>query len=775
MKHFYLLLFSIFFLFSHAQAASTFRDNVKYRLSCKIYENGTLALGSEHGSSAYYYYVTSTNQCSDGWWYITASDNGYYIQNAQNNQYITYTGNRINQIAKGLEPTFAPKGTASEWTLVEENGYWTIRNVGDASQWFNLRLDGSYLLGSYAGSGSDNEQFKIYDENGKEVTTNGNVGGGSFQTTIDTLLLNNKTLIYDKASQTYFATIPDTLQQGGTWRTTLHYTLIDKELTNTSLQLSGAKVLNGDTIIIDNPTCQEYYTLTLTADNEVSATARLRFTFLPIVDITLASCNGNDYTMGSMRVNDASNATFDEVLSAKFKYRGATAQSFPKKSYAIKICDADGKSLDHSFFSLREDKSWILDAMYVDRACMRNRVGTDLWNDFAVKPYYADKEPDVLTGTRGHFVEVFLNGSYHGLYCMTEKIDRKQLKLKKFKEASKSDTGENEIHGLLYKSGDWSYEVLMGHEIDTKYYPHHAPANYANTLGVESWRGYEIKSPDFEEEAVDWQPLYNAINFVATSSQADFDKGVGTYFDYPMLRDYYLFIDLMLATDNHGKNMHFYIYDNAKSKYQKMCIAPWDLDGTFGQNYYAETNYTSDATQDFDTFLWKYEHGQNTLYTMLESSSLGWHEYLSTRYSELRTTYFAPENLAKRFATYASLFANSQADLREQSSWPKYHSALQTEASYAENWVKQRIAALDKKYGYDPTLTNINQAETEKYFTANGAKGAITITTAKPTMVRIYSLSGILLRNVNVSQGFTALAGFQAGSYIVNGCKVIVK
>ena len=94
--------------------------------------------------------------------------------------------------------------------------------------------------------------------------------------------------------------------------------------------------------------------------------------------------------------------------------------------------------------------------MAVDPACMRNRVATDIWNDFSTAPYYKDREKKVRTGTRGRFVEVFLNGRYYGIYCMTEKMDRKQLKLKKFKSAAESTSGSDEVHGLLYKSSQWS-------------------------------------------------------------------------------------------------------------------------------------------------------------------------------------------------------------------------------------------------------------------------------------------------------------------------------
>lgn len=776
MRKFYLFLFSLFVLCSWAvQAAPTFNSSSRYRFSCKRYGSGVLALGSAHGAQPYFYYLTDTEQCDDGWWYITATANGWYIQNAQSMQYITYTGQRIGQKAKGLEPTNYPQGNASEWQLVEEgDGYWSVRNVQDPTQWFNQRVDGSYLLGSYPGSGTDNELFKIYDETGKEVHSSGTVGG-SLQSAVDTLLLGGKPLVYDKKSQTYYASVPSAMREQSAWATALHYVLSEGQPADAQLSIENTEALQGDSILISPLTCDEDYTLSLAQGEEVLASAKLRFTFLPIVEMTLASCNGTDYTMGEMRVVNPESEGYDSLFTAKMKYRGATAQSFPKKSYAVKFCDAEGSSVNRSFFGLREDKSWILDAMYVDRACMRNRVATDLWNDFATLPYYAEKEPDALTGTRGRFVEVFLNGTYHGLYCMTEKIDRKQLKLKKFKEAEKTDTGVEEIHGLLYKSSDWTYEVFMGHELNNKYYPHHAPSSYNNWLGVETWRGFEIKYPDFEKEAVDWKPLYDAINFVATSSQINFDRDVKTKFDYPMLRDYYLFIELMLATDNHGKNMFYYVYDEAKEKYQKLSVAPWDMDGTFGQNYYAETSYTNDATQDFDTFLWKYEHGQLTLFSMLEKSSLDWDEDLATRYAELRSSWFNPDSLAARFAGYASLFADSHADQREQTAWPKYHSDLQSEATYAEDWVKERIAALDEKYGYDPTVTGITPAKAEDYLSVVGSKGAIAVKTSRPTKVFIYNLQGILVRTTNVGRGLTPIYGLVPGAYVVNGKKVIVE
>lgn len=229
--------------------------------------------------------------------------------------------------------------------------------------------------------------------------------------------------------------------------------------------------------------------------------------------------------------------------------------------------DAEGNSVDRQFLGLREDNNWILDAMAIDRACMRNRVATDLWNDFATKPYHQKWEKKALTGTRGKFVEVFLNGKYNGLYCMTEKIDRKQLKLKKLKQAENG--GNDVIRGSLFKSYDWTYETLMGHYPDISDYPKKAPSNYNNFNKQEAWCGYELKYPDYEDEPIDWAPLWNAINFVSTSSDEQFVQEFADYFDRPVVDDYYLFMEIILASDNHGKNMYYFNYDQLGSESKK--------------------------------------------------------------------------------------------------------------------------------------------------------------------------------------------------------------
>lgn len=1011
------LFFFALLAFGISKAAPEFKDNVKYRFSCKKYNAydgyGSVTLGANHGKTAELYYLTTSTYSDDSWWYIRKQGNGYVIVNAKSGQYMTFTSTRLEGKTKGITLTSSATTSASQWTFSTESyydGYCMVLNVQNPDQCFNLRMDGSYLLGSYSGSGGQNELFKIYDEQGNDVLSGSSSGGGetggggtgggdtgtssdnfktetkgkssqgeywertqlkqpvvyttsvadpvlysivnlrtgryvgvgtsmntqttcltevyspssrtqfyfvqsgtgvqiftkegqyvstnyptpdnsisdkraglrvvsgmpngnlwdfgwttntysgytltkldnlsstdatqyeynswndysldnvtgsasvhevglyeandagssfvftsadvrhaiylqnqgidmgidlnpsTFADATDSIRLNNKQLVYDKSSNTYYYPLPTTLRQGGTFSPTFTYKLKDQFASDYLIKINGSEANAEGKLKFEDPNCTNNYSMELITKStgEVYKSSTLRFTYLPLVEIKVSTCNGKTYTTGSLCVTAATTQGFDSTFIAAFKYRGASSSNYPKRSYAIKLRDAYGNSIDRKILGYRSDNNWILDAMYIDRACMRNRVSTDLWNDYSVKPYYADRENKVRTGTRGEFVEVFLNGSYWGLYCMTEKMDRKQLKLKKYVPASESTTYKTEPHGFLYKSKDWSYEVLMGHKPDERSFPYTEVSKVYNYLGQESWCGFEQKYPDAKDEYVDWTPLRDAVNFVATTDvQSTFDREIGNYFDLPILRDYYLLIELALATDNHGKNMFFYAYDQAGAEGNKISVCPWDMDGTFGQNWEADTTYTQNTQQDFEEMLWKHEHGQLTLFLNLKMGSLGWRKMLADRYCELRPTFFDPDKLAQRFLDYASLFADGYADIREQKKWGssqgRIHKKLQWGAQYAARWVKNRIKYMDKRYGYEPVIDGINDAKAEAYFAAQGGAGAIAVNVGKAQTIRIYSVSGALARTVQVEAGFTPIQGFTPGVYVVNGTKVIVK
>ena len=447
----------------------------------------------------------------------------------------TYSGYTITKL-DNLSTTDATQYEYNSW-----NDYSLDNNTGSSNVHEVGLYEGDDAGSSFVFTSADLRHAKYLQNKGIDFGLD--VTPKAFAEAFDSLRINDKQLVYDGKGNAYFATLPEGMRNGGDYTAKVTYKLKATNAEGYTLKVNGQEPDADGYVTFDNVDCETLYPIELTnASENVDLSAKIRFTFLPIVELNCSSVNSKAYTTGSLRVTDPASLGYDSLMIAAFKYRGASSSNYPKRSYAIKLRDENGNSVDRKLLGYRSDNNWILDAMYIDLACMRNRV------------------KKVRTGTRGKFVEVILNGQWWGLYCMTEKMDRKQLKLKKFVPAAQSTTGENEVHGVLYKSNQWTYEVFMGHESnddnDNKQviYPHKKVSDYKNILGQETWCEYEFKYPDYEDEAVEWRPLHDAANMVATSFILNIDS-VKSRFDYPMLRDYYLFIDLLLATDNHGKNL----------------------------------------------------------------------------------------------------------------------------------------------------------------------------------------------------------------------------
>lgn len=775
-------------------AAVGIKDGGKYRIVCQKYATGCLVLGERHDKAPLLFYDTEGAEVpTDAWWVVSKRDGGYTFKNAATGEFMVYKEGKVKNeaglyTAKGIQLSDAAKDDFAVW-MIEPNdkGFATIENAGQTGQFFNLRMDGSFLLGTYVSAGSENGCFQLFDEKGAPAITAG--GEEEVRPTdglwafADSLRVGGKDLPYDAYNREFFLPLPDTVRESGRLVTMVEAKWAG-DAEGLSLRICGQVVGNDGRVCLKNIDCEMPATIdVLRNGEEIVASAPLNMTFLPVVEVSAKKCNTDSYVMGRLRVTDPNEDGYDAVMNAGFRYRGASSTMYPKKSFAVKLYDAEGNSLDHEFFGLRNDNNWILDAMYIDGACMRNRVSTDLWNDFATQPYHRRNgwEKKAKTGTRGIFVEVFLNGRYHGLYCMTEKMDRKQLRLKKSVDAKPAtETTEavgDTIHGSLYKSSQWSYEVFMGHDLGSTSYPGRSPRGYNNNLKQETWASYEIKYPDWEKQKIDWGPLWNAVNFVATTDDYVFDEEVKNYFDYPVVRDYFLFIELMLATDNHGKNMFFFNYDQKAQKCAKMIgITPWDLDGTWGIRWDGSKSYTK-AAQNFTQFITQYEHGTHTLfYRLFHSSKWNWFNDLKARYAELRTKQFSEESLTNRFLDYGDLFRESGADVREQNRWNGYHTDILGDVDYIKQWIADRLEFLDKQYNYSPVVDGIQTpTANEAFFTATGGSRCIVIETNKTCNVKIYSLGGQLVRTVSLDQPITKVEGLNAGVYIVGKQKVVVR
>lgn len=459
---------------------------------------------------------------------------------------------------------------------------------------------------------------------------------------------------------------------------------------------------------------------------------------LPVLKVSfegVLNSQMTDYVNGTMELTNEDNTVVK--LNAKFKTRGATARLYSMKpSLNMKLSNEDySEAQDSTLLGLRSCSSWILDAMAIDRICMRNRVCFDIWNEFGKLPYQTSF--DSRNGTVGKFVEMYINGTYFGIYCMTDKINRKLLDLKKVKVNS---DGTVTPRGVLYKHG--TQDIANQNE--------RCFTDDFSAATISWHNAWELSEPDDYPSREAWEPLIDAYD---NGNTMDY---VRKYFHMDNLVKYQIFIMAMSIEDNWGnKNRYFSILnmqkdiddpDPAEGARRKFIITPWDLDTSLGGTYNGscyDGNYTNWVIADI------MKNGVYPFSVCMKQED--YRQALKECWSEQRTGALSVENVTNKLYAYRDLFINTGAWKRmtdhfdNQKNKPCYVEDLSHEIDLIVNWYKARHAAMDDYFKITDDIRNIN-ADTENSSTT------------------VYDLSGR-----PVSANITS-----PGIYIRNGKKIIV-
>ena len=494
-----------------------------------------------------------------------------------------------------------------------------------------------------------------------------------FATSFAQLTIDGKRLAYDKRSNTYLLTVPrsaygSSLTLPIAIDDTVSWMIIGSSQVRTSVEFP---LVDGE---VSYPI--------LFSHNKNLTTANIRFTYHPILCLT-GDFNA-EYSIGQVQITEPdSSQTVD--LRARIKWAGGTTlyDWIEKHNYHIKFIDEYGEKLDLSFFGLRNDNHWRLDAGIVDMLRFRNKVAHGIWADFDSKPYYAESQPGARNYSRGEHVEMFLNGEYMGFFDMAEFLDRKQMKLKKYDET----TGT--FRGLMWKGKEVTRQTLFRSDsvvVDT----------------VERWCGFDIMYPDFDDVyPTDYSVLNRAINFVATSDDSTFAEHVGEYFDLPVLADYYVFIQMLFAIDNSSKNIIWGCYNSALD--QKLTLSVWDLEATVGQHWYDGQGYyhASEIQPENDLETCRFTAlSRSKLFMRLKQVPAFWQRVMD-RYWELRNTVLDPDSLIARYQATFDVLRTSGALERERERWTGSRDLanrqldFQGELDYLSDWIRRRVNYLD--------------------------------------------------------------------------------
>lgn len=454
---------------------------------------------------------------------------------------------------------------------------------------------------------------------------------------------------------------------------------------------------------------------------------------IPLVNITVDvdKLNSSTYINGTIEISDMQKRTEGQqtaIYDCTLRYRGASSLAYDKKSLNLKLTDENGADLDVSLFGIRAENSWILDAMTIDRSRMRNRVCFDVWNEMSKTPYTT--RYNQRNGTDGLHVELFINGNYHGLYCINDKVDRKLLGLKK----AKAETAGYTTRGILYKCSNWNSAAML--------------TEYANAdVNSAEWNAWELQYPNDYANADTWNPLMQLIDFCGAATTDDaFVKSFDTYFYMDNVVDYFTFVNALNVRDTGYKNTFLSIPNITEG--HRFLISVWDMDTSFGSDW--DGSYIEE-TSSLDRF------DYTAPFNRLRAGNLmSFNDLCLAEWQKYYQTLFLPENINARFDAYAQQLTESGAWQREVEKWNNNPVELQPsiadEMQYIKTWYASNYNSLCQQWN---TATGISEATTD-----SGKHD-------------VYDLQGRRIRT-GVDSSYS-LNGLKAGVYILNGKKITVK
>ena len=385
----------------------------------------------------------------------------------------------------------------------------------------------------------------------------------------------------------------------------------------------------------------------------------LYFTSYPIIHIKIEDSIVDE----PKKLSDFTYAYHDTVIRKKagIELRGNISLQFPKKSYDLEFRKEEktSESEDVQFLDMRNDDDWILDGLYNEPLRLRSHFGNKLWQEFYKLPYQ-EKEPDAKSGIYTAYVEVFINNTYKGVFSLTEQVDRKLLALQKIKNG--------EIQGELFKAS--SYEGAPTFEKAPEFkniFPH--------------WAGYTMEFPIVDYKS-HWNHIHDFTKFVIEAPEEAFNAKISQKFDLDNAINYFIFVNVLRATDNLGKN--FFV-----AKYKKddpYFLIPWDLDGVMGTIQDGKRIPTTNdilSNRFFDR--------------LLKDNPSKYKDRLKNRWKELRDGILNTENFLTRIYTIYKEFENHKIYQREQIIWPSEIS-LNEHRTYLENWIAKRLEFMDNYF-----------------------------------------------------------------------------
>ncbi len=268
---------------------------------------------------------------------------------------------------------------------------------------------------------------------------------------------------------------------------------------------------------------------------------------MPIIRITHsgAEITREAYVEGSITIEDPDLAYSEAAsfsASMRIKGRGKSTWSMPKKPYKIKLAE------NTSLLGMPGDKDWVLLANYADKSLMRNNIAMEVSRICGLK-----------WTPQSRNVEVFLNGSYQGVYNLVE--DKEVAK-------HKVNIGKKDCYLEMEEAFDEPLHFRTPHNVPIQ-------VKEPENLSEEEWEKVRTYILDFEEAL--FGPDFT-----------DPVKGYAAWIDVESFIDNYLVRELSKDIDgNLRKSSFLTLKKGSKLDFYHV----WDFDLAFGNaDYFPDGN-----------------------------------------------------------------------------------------------------------------------------------------------------------------------------------------
>jgi len=328
------------------------------------------------------------------------------------------------------------------------------------------------------------------------------------------------------------------------------------------------------------------------------------------------------------------------------------SEDIPKNSYSFNIKENQITGDVPGILDFEASKRFKLSASYLDRSFLREKLAYEIFITLSADNIAPDSR----------YVEVYLNGSYQGVYLLSRRVDRNMFSISNFSE-------DDTTHGVIYEAVNWRADFSRGIE------------------------GFSQIEPDCENDISYYSPLEELIEFITETENDEFLEKADEVMDMDSILDNHILFLLSGSANELASNQYIYRRDEEQARF-KFCPGSYYSSG-FGRK--------EDSSRVAPTDIFYGTRLYNRFY-----EDEAYREKLKERWNALRENIITTDNILSLIDENTQILMEAQK--RDSILWPidpeifKDSFSFGQEIDYLKEFIEERIDWLDDYINYPPLL-----------------------------------------------------------------------